>query len=1074
MQKALLLAVLSVRALFAQATAVVQISGTVTDPGGAAVPGAQLRATQTETGLVRSAVSATDGSYTLTSLPIGPYRIETSASGFRTQVQQGVVLQVNTNPILNVVLEVGTLQQSVEVSASAAMVESQSNSISQVIDQRRVVDLPLNGRQPTQLILLSGAAVTAPPSDMASSKNYPSSVTISVAGGQANGTYYLMDGGDHADSFGLINLPLPFPDALQEFSVQTNAIPAAYGVRAGAVVNVVTKSGTNEVHGNVFEFLRTGVTNARNFFAPRRDNLKRNQFGGTIGAPIVKNRLFVFGGYQGTRIRTAPPTSTVFVPTGDVLRGDFSTLESAACAGRARALTDPVTRQPFPGNIIPVSRFSQPALNFLKLVPTTADPCGRLLFGVPNNQDEDQFILRSDHIRSERHTIFGRYYFTDFRNPAAYDGQNLLLTTRPGVLDRVQSLVLGDTFSLSPNAVNNFHFAWTRGRVTRGPAPNLPTASSVGLRVADSPGNFPQISVNTRFSTFCGTCSLAHVNSGSLQFANDLSWIRGRHQLEFGFNYIRRNLDFQVTTQQNAAFSFDGSFTGDPMADLFLGNTSQFVQGNRTKLDFIHNYFGFYAQDKFRVNSRLSLNYGVRWEPYFPERDVFGRATHFDIDWYRAGRKSAVFQNAPAGILFAGDEEMPRAGTKRTLGNFAPRAGLIWDPKGDGRFTVRAAYSILFDTPPMQYFDRFGFGPPWASTISLFAPVGGFADPYQGYPGGNPFPLPTPPPKDAFFPLAGQFVNLPWQITPSYMQQWNLSLQRQVGTAWLLTANYLGNHSLHRWVNRAINPAVFMPGATTGNTNDRRRLTLLNRDQGRYYGPFAELDDGAHANYNGLLLSLNRRMHRNFSALANYTWSHCISESDASSEIGGGYQNPDSRRGERGNCVVDQRHIFNLSMVASAPKFQHAMAQRVLGGWEASAIVTKRTGFWFSPVAGRDNSLTGINADRPDVVGTARLDDPSLTQWFNTAAFTANQPGRFGNAARNLLQGPGGLTFDMALMKRIAAGERHKVELRAEAFNLLNHPVFGNPRNSMADANFGRVLTANEPRILQFALKYSF
>src|SRR5439155_1645198 len=277
-----------------------------------------------------------------------------------------IVLQINTNPVVNVTLQVGSLSQEVEVSANATMVETQTNSVSQVIDQRRVVDLPLNGRQPTQLILLSGAAVTAPGSDMASSKNYPTSVTIAVAGGQANGTYYLLDGGDHNDAFGAINLPLPFPDALQEFSVQTNAIPASYGVRAGAVVNLVTKSGTNEIHVNLFEFLRTGATNARPFFAARRDNLKRNQFGGTAGGPIVKNRLFIFGGYQGTRLRTAPPTSTVFVPTTAALSGDFSAFASAAC-GKPRGLVDPATGAAFPGAMIPASRFNAQAVAFLKV-----------------------------------------------------------------------------------------------------------------------------------------------------------------------------------------------------------------------------------------------------------------------------------------------------------------------------------------------------------------------------------------------------------------------------------------------------------------------------------------------------------------------------------------------------------------------------------------------------------------------------------------------------------------------------------------------------------------------------------
>ena len=406
-----LLALFLAGAALPQATSVVQISGVVTDPGGAAVPGADVRVVQADTGFTRSAKTGGEGDYVLSNLPIGPYRLEVTASGFNTYTQKGIVLQVNTNPQVNVTLSLGSVNQVIDVSAGATMVETQSNGFSQVIDQRRVVDLPLNGRQATQLILLSGGAVTAPSSDMASTKNYPSSTTISVGGGQANGTYYLLDGGDHNDSFGAINLPVPFPDVLQEFSVQTNAIPASYGIRAGAVVNMVSKSGTNSIHGDLFEFLRNGYTNARNFFAATPDALKRNQFGGTAGGPIVRNRLFVFGGYQGTRIRTAPPTTTVFVPNASVLQGDFSTLESAC--GKSRALIDPISGGPFPGNVIPTSRFSPQALALLKYIPTSSDPCGKLLYAVPNASAEDQFLTRADWNVSPRNSIFGRYYFTD-------------------------------------------------------------------------------------------------------------------------------------------------------------------------------------------------------------------------------------------------------------------------------------------------------------------------------------------------------------------------------------------------------------------------------------------------------------------------------------------------------------------------------------------------------------------------------------------------------------------------------------------------------------------------------------
>src|SRR5579863_4471464 len=332
--------------LRAQAVASAQISGSVTDDSGAAIPGAKVTATQTETRQSRTTSSASDGTYVLPNLPVGPYHLEVQASGFSTYVQTGIRLEVSNDITLNVRLRVGEIKQQVEVMANATMVETQSTAVQQVIDQRNVNDLPLNGRLATQLVMLSGGANDIGPangmSDLISSKNYFSADNISVAGGQANGTNYLLDGGEHMDTFSNVNLPFPFPDAIQEFSVQTSSLAAQYGLHAGAVVNVVTKSGTNEFHRDAFEFVRNGDFNARDFYAPTTDSLKRNQFGGTLGAPIKKNKVFGFFGFQGTEIRTAPPSSIAHVPTQAVLNGDFSQIASAGCqsSGTAKTILD--------------------------------------------------------------------------------------------------------------------------------------------------------------------------------------------------------------------------------------------------------------------------------------------------------------------------------------------------------------------------------------------------------------------------------------------------------------------------------------------------------------------------------------------------------------------------------------------------------------------------------------------------------------------------------------------------------------------------------------------------------------
>jgi hypothetical protein len=1075
--------------LLAQATATAQIAGLVTDPTGAVVPEAQVKATQTDTGLTRTAVTGPEGGYVLPNLPVGPYELQVAASGFKTYVQKGMLLQVNTNVSLNVALEVGAVTEHVEVSANAMMVQLQASSISQVIERARVEDLPLNGRDPVQLVLISGAAVVGPPGDLKSSKNYPSSQAISVAGGQQNGTYYTLDGAGHNDPYGNINLPLPFPDVVQEFSALTSTIPAQYGGHAGAVVNVVTKSGTNKLHGSLFEFLRNGATNARNTFAARRDTLNRNQFGGAVGGPILKDKLFFFAGYQGTRVRTAPPTSTFYVPTAAVLAGDFSTMASSAC-GTARTIKDPTTGQPFsPTNTIPPARFNSEALALVnKYIPTTTDPCGKILVAIPNPSGEDQGIGRLDWTRSERHNIFGRYFIADFRNPPVFDGKNLLQTGRPGVSDRVQSVVLGDTYSLSPNVMNSLHLAYTRNVVVRGGAANLPSAQDLGLNIASYKDNSPLLTVSGYFTSNCGTCARAELPSNVFQVADDVTWIRGRHQITFGARWVRRQNNRYVTTGEPGQYSFDGSLTGVALADYLLGLPNSLYQGAINVYFARETVFGAYGEETFHPTPRVTVIVGVRWQPYFPVQDISDRATHFDWAALSANQRSTVFVNAPAGVLFPGGDVLPggglvpAAGTHNHLSSFEPRVGLAWDPTGTGRWSVRSSYGVFYDLPALSRSDRFGVSPPWGSFIKVNAPVGGFTNPYQDFPGGNPFPLPFIPTSDAFFPPGGQFVNLPLNIQPPYTQQWNLSIQRQVGSDWLFSASFVGNKSTHRWANVQRDPAVYIPGtcgttpcSTIANTNSRRVVTRVNAAAGVLIDSLVEADDGGNASYNGLFLSVNHRLSRNFSVLANHTWSHCISGVALWSELSGGiYQNPYDREGDRGNCNVDIRHNTNVSFLATSPQFSGPIKRRLLGSWRLGGIITKRSGLWFSPLTGTDASRTGVGADRPNVVRDPKLSNPTAALWFDKTAFRANAPGTYGNAGAYSLVGPGALTFDAMLTRAFGIREGQRLEVRAEAFNVLNHPNYGDPTNSLSSANFGRILSAADPRIWQFALKYIF
>src|SRR5579885_3633455 len=814
----------------AQAVAVAEVGGVVSDATGAAIPGAVVKITETDKQLVRTTTTDAQGAYTLPNLPVGPYQLEVNASGFKTYTQSGIILQVGNNVQVNVVMQVGAMTEHVEVTAAASMVETRENTVSQVIDQQRITELPLNGRQPTQLILLSGAALTAPGGGMVGSKNYFSSTTISVAGGQANGVNYMLDGGDHNDSMTNVNMPIPFPDALQEFSVQTSSLPARFGLHPGAVVNAVTRSGSNSFHGDLFEFLRNGDLNARNTFAAVHDSLKRNQFGGTLGGRIIRDKLFFFGGFQGTRQRSDPPQTISFVATPAFLNGDFSAIDSAACVSSgARTLRDPASGQPFPNNQIPVSRFNPQAVNLItKYIPISNDPCGRITYGIPTTGDEEQFIGRIDWIHTSKHSFYGRYFLAQYKNPPVFDGKNALTTTAPGNWERAQTITLGDTFTFSGATLNAFHATFSRRRDIRDVASNNINPKDVGLNVFAPLPNFLQVSVSNYWTIGCGTCAAGHFNTNSWQIADDVDVIRGRHQMAFGVDFLRDQFNFINGWMENGLWSFV-SFTGDTgdtLANYMLGLPSDFQQSGVQQMATRAPVFALYAQDSVRFSPRLTINAGLRWEPSWAAYDYFGYGSSFSQAAFSQGVKSSVFPNAPAGLLFYGDPGIPKAYFNNKLALFSPRAGIVWDPSGSGKQTIRVSGAILRDTAELFYAERLTTNAPYGNQIDVPTPPS-FTNPYANYPGGSPFPVSYPPPKSFTFAPAGVYVNMPLNTQPTYTAQWNVSYQRQLGREWLASVSYLGNKTTHVWIGEDINPAVYIPGkSTTGNTNQRSLLYL--------------------------------------------------------------------------------------------------------------------------------------------------------------------------------------------------------------------------------------------------------
>jgi len=1091
---------LSASAIFGQAVAIGSVSGTVADQSGSYVPGATVNMTETDKGTVHTVTTTSEGRYTFNNLPTGPYRLDAQAKGFKNYVQTGIVLQVAENLTQNIALQVGALTETVEVTAGASMVETRDSSISQVIETQRIMDLPLNGRNLTSLLMISGVAtgtMTLNGGDLTGNKNMGGSNgsgQFSVAGGAANGLNYLLDGGDNNDSFSNVNMPIPFPDAVQEFSVQTNGLPAQYGLHPGGVVNIVTKSGANALHGDLFEFLRNGDLNARQAGTPLRDTLKRSQFGGVAGGRIIKDKLFFFGGYQGTRQRSDPASQIAYTPTAATLAGDFSVADgsnkSGGCLATARALKD-ASGVLYPNNQIPKTTFDAAGLKLASTyLPLATDPCGKVFFGYLTNNPDDQVIGRIDYNVSSKQQFFGRYFIYQYKAISLFDGHNALPTGTPGNEQRSMTMTIGDTYTISPTMVNSFHATFDRRRNNRASAANLFSPVDLGVNMFINYPHYTQLSVSGYsgggFNVGCGTCAFSNFNINTYQLADDFTIMRGKHQIAFGFDGRKDQFNSFNHQQSNGQWTFNGSTSGDGLADLLIGRFSNLTDGNVISDYLRQTVMAAYVQDAIKPTSHLTINLGVRWEPSVPAYDKQGRGNQFSYPLFLQNWHSSVYPTAPAGLIFTGDSEnhYGKALTAAHWATFSPRLGIVWDPNGDGKQTIRASFGLMHDTTELFYPERWTTNAPYVSSLTLTS--GQFSNPFASYvsPTGKPG---DPFPGAAVFPAGGAYISVPGNLKVTYMMQWNVSYQRQLAKDWMVTANYLGNASRHIWGSTDINYSIPTAGASTSNTNARRLTSLLNPTTGQYYGNIQQSDDGANAEYHGLLMKAEKRMGHHFALHTTYAYSHCVSSWDFAGELAGTiYQNPLNRAtGERGNCGYDHRHSFTTSLVALSPGFGGGPARFITRDWQVSPIISMFTGNPIQITDGKDISLSGQNLDRPNVILPDQVYGAPKTvlQYLNPAAFQcagSNSActvfsGQFGNLGRNSLYGPGQRNFDIAVSRQFQMRERFKMEFRSDFFNILNHANWNNPVSSLSSAaTFGQITTFGAPRIIQMAMKFYF
>jgi hypothetical protein len=1039
------------------------IAGVVRDAGGGVLPGVTVKAMHVATNAETVAVTNDVGLYVLRGLPVGRYTVVAELSGFQMAKNTDVVVRVNDEVRLDVAMTVGAVTEVVTVSGMASSVDTSTGTLRTVVDQERIENLPLNGRNPTQLMTLV-AGVLSDRSDLTSGSTYPGTSPVSSSGARGNTTNYVLDGGSNNDHYSNGPNPMPNPDALQEFSVQTNSFSAEYGRNVGAIVNAVTRAGTNLYHGLGFGYFRHYKFNATNFFNPGiSDGLKRSQYGGTIGGPIARNRTFFFASYQGTNERRRPTQRSSLVPSAAMRSGDFSAIPVA--------LRNPFTGEPFVNNRIPTSLFNPAAVKivneWLPLPnPTGSDNPLTVRFQQPTQGDDHQWLGRVDHSFTDKHRAYGRFWVSRASTPPVLLDGNILSSAFGRTWQNTVAS-FNDTYMLKPNLLNNLVVTFNRTN-------NLnfqiypPDYSTLGINVHND--DTPQ--------WFFNVAGYFGINSGDtntflrneVQIVDTVRWTTGRHEVAAGMDYSYGQGDIVNNFRANGRFSFSNAapFTGDALADFYLGKFSSFEQAIGEYKNTRMHFLATFVQDTFRVSRQLTLNLGVRWDPFIPYTDVNDR-----LGCYRPGERSQVYVNAPAGVVYPGDPSCPKGGYSPSWTDFGPRVGIAYDPLGDGKSSIRAGYGMFYDRPNTISTNSPANQGPFGTLVTFPGDnVNNVANPYAGR--VNPFPAdPFNVPQDVQFFLPHASFSYDPNLKNGRLQSWNLTFEREIVPTYLVRVGYAGSEGDRLAMGRELNAAIYAPGATTATTNQRRPLFPT-------FSTVTTIESTGRSTYHSLQLTLDKRISRGFSVLSSYTLSKNLDHAGENKQTGATQTNPFDLEFDWGFANADRRHRFVTSFLWQVPgAFDNRMVAGVLSGWSLTGILALQSGGGFSVTSGVDNARTGTGGQRADRSGDPTLDsdrstDEKILRFFDTSVYSPNALGTFGNSGRNSLRGPGSRNVDLGLHKSFATGGSTRLQVRIEAFNAFNWVNLGTPNTSQNSANFGRITNAGTPRVMQGALRVSF
>ncbi|HWR15350.1 MAG TPA: carboxypeptidase regulatory-like domain-containing protein [Terriglobales bacterium] len=1061
------------------------VVGTVTDNTGAAVAGATVTITNTDTNLVRNVKTDADGSYRVEFLPVGNYQLEATSSGFKTYQQQGIVLTVNQIARIDVKLAVGVTNEVITVMEATPLINTTTAEIGRTIESQEISSLPLVDRNVYTLLDLTpgvqsnnNGVATASSGTSSLVLGYPEQRTL-INGGTDGGTgsvNYFLDGGVNMTGLRNTGNILPNPDAIQEFRVQTNSYSAEYGRFASGIINVLTKTGTNKFHGSFFEFVRNTMFNANDWASKlEKPSFHRNQFGATIGGPIIKDKTFFFFSYSGLRQTTSTFLNGAVVPTALERTGDFSQSKTKP--------TDPATGATFVCNgvsgVICPGRLDPVAMRIITDYIPLSNLAGSKWQGyVPSPYDTNEFLIKLDHQLSNSHRLSGSYFETSGVNTVRAGSGNLPWGQQQFEW-RQHNINISDTWVIGNTRVNQAWVTYTR---------------NFGGRL-----NIPQTSLGDLGSTFAiqGTPSLPQINvSGYFNLTNSIggpvagtnfyslrdvfSWSKGRHAFKFG-GELSLNKDIQQTLLNNyGTFTFSNAVTKNALADFLLGIPSSLTQDAPVTGYTNSWYTALFAQDDFRIAPRLTLNLGLRWDIQTPPTDPQDRATT-----YVAGQKSTVNSLAPVGQLFYGDPGVERGVVPMRWHHVSPRIGFAYDPWGDGKTSIRAAAGLFFGsvsgnewntmTNFQPYSIRLTFSNANTKTDASGNPLGAtLRDPYHNYVGGNPFPY------QGTFVNGGGIFGVSKDFQWPYSYQLNFSVQQQVTSAISVTGAYVGTLSHRLPFGRDVNYPALTPTATNSGAN------VLSRRPNPLFGAVLLLDSDQNASYHAMQWTATMRMNRHLAFNGYYVWSKTLSTVQLHNNTTQGLaQNYSNLAEDRGRADTDQRHTFSLALNYQPDYYNggSALWKHVLNGWSISPIVKLRSGVPFTVTNGNvDANLDGNTNDRAQLVGDPYLDNPTADMWFNTAAFKQNKivtgVATDGSAPRNLLDGPGFRVIDLAISRDFRLTERFTLKFRAEGTNAFNMVSLGTPGASVpsgaTSTTFGVISSAAPMRKMQFGLRLTY